>query len=145
MAVDKDPRVETSCSWLINSCALLISEFCYYINATMSLYSVIWVLYLCTHTHTHTHQLRAGWNWRVSGIRNRGGGRCCIWLDYNKTRLDRTWNAYAYVCVSTCLCVALQHCGQGAYNYASAWVNVHLPFHCMCSLCHNLITYINLL
>ena len=28
--VDKDPRVETSCSWLINSCVLLISEFRYY-------------------------------------------------------------------------------------------------------------------
>ena len=29
-AVDKDPRVETSYSWLINSCVLLISEFRYY-------------------------------------------------------------------------------------------------------------------
>ena len=28
-AVDKDPQVETSCPWLINSCVLLSSEFCY--------------------------------------------------------------------------------------------------------------------
>ena len=30
LQVDKVPRVETSCSWLINSCVLLISEFHYF-------------------------------------------------------------------------------------------------------------------
>ena len=34
------PCTEMSCPWLINSCVLLISEFHYYINATMSLYSI---------------------------------------------------------------------------------------------------------
>ena len=38
--IDKDPRVETSCSCLINSCVLLISECGYYINVTMSLCSI---------------------------------------------------------------------------------------------------------
>ena len=41
-AVDKDPRVKMSCSWLTSSCVLLISEFRYYINATISLYSIKW-------------------------------------------------------------------------------------------------------
>ena len=31
-AVDKDPRVKTPYSWLINSCVLLISEFRYYVK-----------------------------------------------------------------------------------------------------------------
>ena len=35
------PKTLGFCSWLINSCVLLISEFHYYIDTTMSLYSII--------------------------------------------------------------------------------------------------------
>ena len=40
------------CSWLINSCVLLISEFRYNINATMSLYSISIDIFYYINYHT---------------------------------------------------------------------------------------------
>ena len=59
-----------SYSWLINSCVLLISEFCYYINATMSLYSIIiYSLFTTMHTDMYVFVYRAHWRHVISTYR----------------------------------------------------------------------------
>ena len=79
--LDKDPWVETSCR-LINSCVLLISEFHYYINATMSLYSIINLV--CVRSTQIIDLNRQYCNDYLQVVNNRrvfGGGRLvfCTW------------------------------------------------------------------
>ena len=88
-AVDKDPRVETSCSWLINSCALLISVFGYYINTTMSLYSNICVITLyivagCSDVPAYTVMY-------VAAVSSSSGHQCLLLLGRGTRML---WSTY---------------------------------------------------
>ena len=58
----QDPWVETSCSWLINSCVLVISEFCYYQrnyeplqHQSVSWLAAEWHFYFCVCVYVRTY------------------------------------------------------------------------------------------
>ena len=68
-----------------------------------------------------------------------------IYSIYSKTRLAGH-GIHVCTCVSACLCVAAALCARCIQlQYVSAWVNVHLPFHCMylTPLYSNVIRYVN--